>query len=298
MQNKSKITKVWKGWWIVVDVVVIGKGIIGSTVARALKNQGMKVKILDADKPMAGTPPSGGHCKPEWFKGMSKDDYTPALELLHEVWDVSSEKFSLLGMSGKWSTVYRVDTDEVIKQPYTKGTVTKIYQTSQGYEVRYRDKLGDYGIQCRYVVAAVGVFTEDLFPDLKVQEKRGISFRFNRVLKKPFIKPWAPYKQIVAHQQTEDTVWIGDGSAILKANWTPERSIECEKRCRKALGLLPGNKPLEIRTGLRAYCELPQKKNPCLFLEVKKGLFLATGAGKSGTIGAGWVASRLIQKLT
>ncbi len=274
---------------MVRDAIVVGAGIVGATVACALRKEGMDVLLLDDGRPMSGTKPSGGHLKPSWFSGMPKSEYEPAMELLDQIWGMIPEEFRVRP-TGINATVYRIDTDQVLRTDKTIETVTEIQHpnnwpiviTEEGREER-----------CRLLVVAAGVWCEELLPGSAngLQRKRGVSFRFRGKLDQPFIKPWAPYKQVVAHQQSENEIWVGDGSAILEKNWTDARTRKCLGRCRASIG---GEKeqPLEVRTGLRPYCKTGSE--PCLVERVGKRTWVVTGAGKSGTIAAGWAARRII----
>lgn len=270
------------------DVIVIGAGIIGATVAKAM-GEDRDVMIIDDQREMSGTKPSGGHLKPSWFSGMKKADYEPAMELLDNVWGLIEEEFKVWpGLLN--TTVYRVDTDEVIKTKHTHGTVQSIDNLDNYPIVNFTGKnASTHSVRCRLLVVAAGVWCNELLP-VSIKPKQGVSFRFKGQLDQPFIKPWAPYKQVVAHQQDVSEIWVGDGTAILQKNWTTGRSVACRKRCAKSLSTTED--PLRAITGLRPYCE--SGSDPCLLKQMHKRVWLATGAGKSGTIGAGWAARRII----
>lgn len=278
------------------DVIIVGAGIVGSTIAEALRAQGMDVLLLDSKEQFSGTPPSGGHLKPSWFGDMPKKDYEPAMALLDEVWGLYETDFAVtaLGKNLKSATVWRVDTDQVVQTSKTFGKVTSIkYQGSPS--VDYETLKGAIKTQdARWLVVAAGVWCAELLPDFfppgSLQKKKGVSFRFQGHLDRPFIKPWAPYKQVVAHQQSRDRIWVGDGSAILERNWDDKRTRKCLGRCRSALGTT--DKPKEVLHGLRPY--MKTGRYPCFFGQISPRSFVVTGAGKSGTIAAGWAAGRII----
>jgi hypothetical protein len=124
-----------------------------------------------------------------------------------------------------------------------------------------------------------------------LQAKQGVSFRFSGTVD-PFIQPWSPYKQLVAHQQGPNEIWVGDGTAILQKNWDKkDRLKECMERCRKAIGQ-KGTMPIKAIMGIRPYAQ--GSKLPYLFERLGKHTWLATGAGKMGTICAGDAARRII----
>ncbi len=271
------------------DCIVIGCGIIGATVALALRKQGREVTIYDEGKEKAGTIPSGGHLKPSWFGDMPKSEYEPAMELLDDIWGLKEEEFKIV-LTGLKTTVYRVDTDVVVATPRISLGVQDISHLDNYPLLKFKDGTEE---RCRLLIVAAGVWCSELLPEIKIVGKQGVSFRYQGRIKEAFINPWAPYKQIVAHQQSQSEIWVGDGSAILASNWTEERTSQCETRCRKAMGTGVASKPSRTLLGLRPYCETG--KDPCLLKRVSKRCWVATGAGKSGTIGAGWAAGRIIQ---
>lgn len=278
------------------DVIVVGAGIIGSTIASALRNQGRSVTVLDANKPLAGTPPSGGHLKPSWFGGMKKVDYEPAMELLDKTWGLVEEEF-IIRPSKLKATIWRVDTDKVVKSERTLAAVTGIDLLDTNAP-KVTTTTEDF--RCRLLIVAAGVWCQELLPEIlppkSLIAKQGISFRYQGNLANPFIKPWAPYKQIVAHQQTANEIWIGEGSAILSANWDARRSSTCQERCISSLARLYPSMALKQPTraieGLRPY--YASGADPCLCKQVGKAAWVVTGAGKLGTIAAGWAARRIL----
>ena len=143
------------------------------------------------------------------------------------------------------------------------------------------------------LVVATGAWAGELLPGLNVTGKAGVSFRLLGT-HDPVISPWAPYKQVVVHQQTRDTIWVGDGSTILPRNWTAQRDEQCLARC---LGVVGKDKQLVKKMyGVRPYANHP-KSEPCLLRKLSPRVWVATGAGKSGTIAAGWTAWRITSEL-
>lgn len=271
------------------DVIVIGAGIIGATIFRRLTLQGRKGLLLDDNRSDAGTKPSGGHLKPSWFGDMKKTDYEPAMKTLDDIWGLHQSDF-LVWPTKISTTVYRVDTDQVVNARKTVGTVTDLHNLFSSPVVTYDTMLKkEIKVSTDLLIIAAGVWCSKFFPGIQITPKRGVSFRYTGKLKHEFIKPWAPFKQIVAHQQDVNEIWVGDGSAILDKNWTKERTEQCNKRCFDALGK-SGNL-LHTSTGLRPYCD--SGKDPCLLKQMNKNVWVVTGAGKSGTIAAGWAANRL-----
>lgn len=274
------------------DVVVVGCGIVGATISLALRRKGLDVLTLDDGRSMAGTPASGGHLKPSWFRGMSKTDYEPAMALLDEVWGLKQEDFAVRPLNAM-VTVYRVDTDLVTATPRTIARVTQLEHLDNCPEIIWEGG----GERARCMILATGVWVGELLGEAPaIVAKQGVSFRLRYRLDQPFIRPWAPYKQIVAHQQGPDEVWVGDGSALLTRSWSEERTGACASRCLGAVGA-PQDSLVKTIHGLRPYCPPEVSGDPCLLQKLGPRAWVVTGAGKLGTIAAGWAAGRVLRDL-
>lgn len=250
----------------------------------------MTTTIIDCRKKLAGTIPSGGHLKPSWFGDLKKEEYEPAMETLDNIWGLRKQAFKVWPTLMK-TEVYRVDTDIVVETTeVVEDEVVNIIVSNKRTTVE--TKSGNI-LKAPLVIVAAGVWCERFFPEIEIQRKKGVSFRMGYDLKKkPFIKPWAPYKQVVAHQQAAGEIWVGDGSALLDKNWTEQRTKQCLVRCQKALKTEV--EPLRVLHGLRPYCKT---KDPCLFKRISRSCYVITGAGKSGTIAAGWSANKLAEEV-
>lgn len=268
------------------DLIVVGGGIVGATVTKYISSLGFDVLLLDDRRPGAGTPPSGGHLKPSWF-GMEPEDYEPALEILDETWGLIGFKINIRP-GNKTEIIHRVDSDVVVRYPSSEETVTEI-SNLHNYP-RVTSTADSY--LGRRLLVATGVWAQQLVPSIKATSKQGVSFRL-RGRVSPFLEQWAPYKQIVAHQQSDNEVWIGDGTAVYPENWA-NRTSECLSRCVNAAGGLP---LISSTLGTRPYCKGVPEGAPCLFRELGPRAWIATGAGKKGTIAAGWVAKRLAEMM-
>jgi hypothetical protein len=199
----------------------------------------------------------------------------------------------------KRTTVYRVDTDVVTKHPFVRGRVESWGQDSGGWYVSWSDGTAKKPTATgRRLVLAAGAWVRELVGGLDgLTAKQGVSFRLSGdVAGRPFILPWAPYKQVVVHQQGPNELWAGDGTAIIPKNWTEATTATCLARCLGAVPAPTSRTPLQTRLGLRPYLDPVAKTDPCFLREIKPGAWVVTGAGKSGTISAGWAARRLLQE--
>lgn len=283
------------------DAIVVGCGIVGATVARHLAGSGLAdVLALDDGRPLGGTAPSGGHLKVSWFGKLKKGEYEPAMETLDRTWGMSAEEFAARGGP---TAVHRVDTDAVVRwrrESATLATALDLKHLDNYPEVFYREGGEVKSERTRLLVVATGYWAGELLQGLQVRGKQGVSFRVAGTLAGPLIEEWAPYKQVTAHQQAPGEVWAGDGSALLPDNWTAARTGECLARCLGVLKLgTPGAKVLRTLHGIRPY--LPGRKDaagsPCLLRKLHRRVWVATGAAKSGTIAAGWAATKIVKEV-
>ena len=278
------------------DVIVVGGGIIGTTVGKYFTDEGLNVLIIDNNNPMAGTRPSGGHLRPSWFGDMEKDQYEPAMELIDKVWGMNEEEF-IEYPKEKPIKIYRVDTDVVMAYDRTLGEVIDINCKEKYPVVTYQVQDRKIKEKCKLLVVSAGIWTNSLIEGVPpVVGKQGVSFRVTGKLENRFVVGWAPYKQVVAHQQGENEIWVGDGSTILQKNWKEATTLKCKERC---LTYLDMKSPIVTTTllGVRPYITKKVKAgDPCYLKQLNDRTWVATGSGKSGTISAGWTLWRLINE--
>ena len=284
-----------------IDMIVVGGGIMGITIADWLTQKlDMDVRVFDYGDPMAGTPPSGGSVKPSKLTGLDDEQLKPALKVLDGVYGLTKETFTIRPSGGLLKAdVYQIPVELVVnavKYPYK---VTSIVQGTP-HIVVYEGKHGEkMTVKCRRVVVAAGMGCAFLLPSVfgkgELSAKRGVSFRFEGNIDKPFVQAWAPYKQITVHnieQDGEFQIWGSDGSALKPESWTDQRTAECLGRVQNALGAK--HKVLKTITGYRSF---HGKSKPCFLKELAPGFWVATGAGKFGCIAAGWAAEQIYKTI-
>ncbi len=282
------------------DAIIVGAGLFGATIAQALFMQGRTITVIDDKRPMDGSRPSGGLMKPSWFKSFGPGVYDPALKMLDSIFGVETLPFDIniglpkgLKFKIKQEDVLHVHPEEVLRLPPRLSfnqTATKV-EPKNGGGGTVELKNGSV-ISAPLVVVAAGIWTKDLAPHVPVKPLQGASFYFRGSLPRGIIRPWAPYKQLVLHDEgNPNTVWGGDGSALKPTSWGPERTAQCLER---VAGALPEELPLvETRMGYRPYTKAHK---PCYFEKFSKGLYIATGGAKNGMIGAGWCAHRILEE--
>lgn len=265
------------------EVVVIGAGLFGSVIAHHLTSQGRQVVTIDAGLPMSGSAPAACLMKPGWASSMSAQEYHNALRLLGDITEVLELPFRVGPIT---TNLHWVPPSHILVPPMYKARVTRLVpeaekvwlQTDEGWDML-----------AKKVVVATGHWM-DLLPEIKVQPKGGWAFTWVGKLKERFIRPWAPYKQLVAFNRAPGEIWVGDGTALKPSSMEDrERGWKSRVRCAEAVGLDPAMGA--VIAGYRPYVE--GLKAPALVAEARPNVWVATGGAKNGTLGAAWAARQL-----
>jgi len=268
------------------DVIIIGGGLFGQIVRKALEHQGRTVLCIDAKKGNSGSRPAACLMKPSWFSSMGKDVYEPALTLLDELYGITDIQFSLqptkaVGKVGR-ATVHWINPNRVLSPSTYHGEVVSILDRT----VTLRD---GHTMTADLIVVAAGIWTQKLLPQYEQVGQQGIAWLYKGVhCDEPTIQPWAPYRQLVRFDRYDGT-WVSDGTAIKATNWMPKHAQASYKRCTKFAGICD-QKPTPMM-GIRPYAK---GHKPCLIEEVRPGLWVASGGAKNGTLGAGYCAHRIM----
>ena len=283
-----------------LDAVVVGAGLFGQIIAKALEAQGRSVMIIDSGHPEAGSKPAACLMKPSWFSGMGRDIYEPSLRLLDDLYGVQDVEFELrpksIGKIGS-ATVHWIPPAKILSRPSLHGVVTRVYPG--------RVHTPKETIEAPLVVVAAGIWTEALLPQYKQVGQKGVAFLWPRcnggskfIIEgqkgantfTPFIRPWAPYRQMVGFDRG-DGYWFSDGTAIKAENWTSEREEKSYERAKGAVDLFGHGQRYKdtptVLLGIRPYAK---GHKPCLLEEVEPGLWVASGGAKNGTVAAGHCA--------
>lgn len=287
------------------DTVVVGGGLFGKIIARALARRGHSVQCIDNHNTVRGSDPAACLMKPSWLNKLGSD-LKPSLALLDELYGVRDLTFKVYP-TGLSTTVHWVDPGDIIYPSADLG-VYHSNGTVEGYDVeeggrwlvnwRDSDQWDEQLSSCQNVVIAGGVWTSGLVPQMRgrIDGRWGVAIRVPAQIAEPFINTWAPYRQLVAFNISPEEVWVGDGSAW-KDHPTDERIAVSVQRELRAIGL-EHITPSEYRTqiGVRPYVK--GLKDPCLLEEIHPNVWVATGGAKNGTASAAWAANRLIERLT
>lgn len=270
------------------DAIVIGAGVFGMTTARHLANNGRKVLLIDDGRPGSGTAPSAFLMKPSWFSGLGKEVHEPALKTLAWAYHLLEEEFVVgaLGLKLSRQKCFRIAAADVLS-PVVHANIDRLVGTVREVGPGFV-AMGGTVAEAPTVVVAAGVWCSELMAVDGLHGKRGLSLSYDAQLADNIIRPFMPYRQIVAFNDTDRTVWAGDGTAIKTTSGWDEfaRTALTRERIESATGLRGGTP--RVKVGVRPFAKLDGK--PCLLEKRAEGLWLATGGGKNGTIAAGWAA--------
>lgn len=286
-------------------ILVVGGGVAGTAIADALSLAGADVVRIDAGRPQAGSTPSAGLMKPGWISGIPR--WREGLDKLGELYGLRTIPFRLLpggGLVDVHRAVVRSATRAVL--PYLVRSVRK---TDRGWLAEVTEpvevpggppSLAEGVVEASTVVLAAGYWTDEILRaspeaggELGLRPRAGVAFRFRRHLSlAPTIRPWAPYKQVVAFQEDDETAWAGDGTAVKPSNLDEDRVEASRARIERTLPSLAAATSVEVLRGVRPYL-----RGGGVFEERKPGLYVATGGSKNGTALAGVWAVRAVEEL-
>lgn len=285
-----------------VDVIVVGGGIFGQTIAGLLHRRGQVVRVLDDGRPHSGSWPSACLMKPSWLTAISTANQDRSYEVLDNLFGVHELRFKVGPF--KLDTVRWCDPAKIRQGvPVLKAEVKRV----AGFgETAIVDALIDQRfvtLTARKVVVAAGSWTHHLVPGCPpVEAKVGAACLWDgQHIENNIIDAWAPYRQLVAFNMVGvegRKVWAGDGTAVKPGSWTAVREQEIMARCAKKTGLpLDAEEGFEFRIGRRPYLDKRiMYGRPC-YVANHDGIWVATGGAKNGTIAAGWAAAELAEKL-
>ncbi len=270
------------------DAIVVGAGLFGQIITKALRAHDRDVVMLDANHAMAGSGPAACLMKPSWFSSLGRDVYKPSLRLLNELYDVQEVKFAMrprvcnIGARLAYMNVPWIRPATILAPIPTYADVSAVVpgrvETARGQVY-----------EAPLIVVATGIWTERLLPQYRQQGQMGAAFLWKDPIDEPFIHPYAPYRQIVAFNRG-DGLWVGDGTSIKQENWTADRLEISKERCADSVGRHRSERfndgPIVLQ-GIRPYAK---GHRPCLLEEVTEGLWVASGGAKNGTIAAGYCA--------
>jgi hypothetical protein len=273
------------------DAVVIGAGIFGSVITKALRKKNMSVLTLDCKYANSGSAPAACLMRPSWASSMSKENYAAAIAQLDDLVGVQDIVFQLPlagGLKGS-ATVQWCDPKLLLlpEEEVTFGLVKRVGAGGRlSWETQYTNDEGLFIVASKLVIVAAGIWSQILNSEATVTGQAGVAWLWPKAkIEEPFIKVWAPYKQLVAFNRG-DGLWVGDGTSV--KNWQDKYRIASLARCR---AVVSATEEPRVLFGYRPYVQWLD--TPCMFKQTQRGLWVATGGAKNGTLAAGWCADQI-----
>lgn len=276
------------------DIIVVGAGVFGCVAARAFIEAGRDVMVFDDRRPMNGSAPSGFLMKPSWINMMPTQDKKESFALLDRLYGVDNIELTLWPLKKK-VTATHVERHRILNDPKVPVTELRVGEV-QNSGVVVEDPEGQpVSYSAKKVIVAAGVWCNELVNVPGLYGKRGVSFVFPGEIE-AFIKPWAPYKQVVAHKHDiPGFFWAGDGTALRTENWTQEREEITADRVANAV---KRNKSEATRQhGIRPFVPDVTNKVPCYLHKHDENVWVLTGGGKNGLVASAWAANQLLKVL-
>jgi glycine/D-amino acid oxidase-like deaminating enzyme len=279
------------------DTIIVGGGLFGQIIAAQLRADGQEVRVFDNREPLAGSGPAACLMKPSWFSALGKEVYEPSLTLLDRLYGVHDLDFDVaVGKSGKIAaaTVHWCNPRQILSGPTE---LASILDVGPGYVTMHMEGGFTRRHHAKTIIVAGGIWSQQLIPGIAQRGQMGMALSFPKLsVPRGRIKMWAPYRQMVAFNRG-DGLWVGDGSAIKVANWSPQVEEEVFNRehrmARQLADMAPQDEVKRLR-GIRPYAK---DAKPCLLQEVEPGVWVASGGAKNGTLAAGWAAHMLSRRL-
>jgi glycine/D-amino acid oxidase-like deaminating enzyme len=259
-------------------VIIVGAGLFGSIAAKVCAEHGFKVLLIDNKKSEAGSKAAACLMKPSWLTMLDKESLTIANTLLRKYYSYKELTFQ---SSKAMVQVGWVPPKEILCFSPIKETVLNV-----GDGTVTTDK----GIYKGNVLVAAGVWSGGLvdLPEIKALTGTALHFKGQT---KPTISIWAPYKQSVKFNLTANKIWYGDGTSILRKNFSVEHIDKTRNRA-KSKDLY---NPTKIIVGQRPSVA---GHGGGYFKRTHKHTWVSTGGAKNGTVLAALQAYLFVKEIT
>lgn len=265
------------------DVLVVGAGLFGSMATHLLRKAGARVLLIDDQRPFSGSAAAGCLLRPTWLSSLNATGKL-GLELLNEHWPPTPLNFRVLP-TRRTIEILHLSPSTVLLPPDISQRVLEVLPGGMIYLAEE-----DEPLKAANVLVAAGAWTDTLVPVPPLRTKVGVSFIFPTQLEEPLVRFWAPYKQLLAFNNSAETVWAQDGTAILYRNWGKKDYARIARaRCAELVG-----RPCteHIHVGHRPFVE----GHPRGFLEeVLPRVWASTGGGKFGAVLGAYQAQRFLE---
>lgn len=260
------------------QVIIIGAGIFGSVLARALSQYvDVDVTMVDSGEPLAASKAAGCVIKREWAKGLSDDEFKQALHDLKYLYEG--------GVVEHGNGFYTIDPRVICCEPFINDRIVSVDPESG---VAYSEIMRKYeGI----LYVAAGYHTTRLIPGLNMKGGMGSALICEGEVEGVRVDSYLPYKQNVWFTRQDGKVWFGDGTAIKHANYRPHHTTATAQRA-EAQGL----SVIETLHGVRPYLNQEPGK-PGFYRKLSDKCVVATGGAKIGSQLAPLFAARFIREM-
>jgi glycine/D-amino acid oxidase-like deaminating enzyme len=265
------------------DVAVVGGGLFGKIFTAHARNLGASVITVSDDREHMGSRAAGCVMRPSWMSSMTTLQISDAFALLDVLYGLQTVDFYVPLAKFKTVRCYRVDPSSILGGLHEGRKVQQV--TADGVVIAE----GGWTVEAKAVVVAAGVWTNELCPWVEGLSGRwGWSHR-GAPVDRPVIRPWAPYKQIVALNLDDGESWVGDGTALVERSANHIAEQKSFSRCHAVVGDIK-----RTMLGARPYC--PTGGDPCHISREGK-VWAVTGGAKNGTAAAAWAAEYLAREI-
>jgi hypothetical protein len=281
-------------------VVIVGGGLFGCVAAALARCEGHDVTLVSNEYPDTASKASGCVLAPSWLTSLGNNQISTALSVLNQLYQVEDITFSTNLL--KKFQAKRVHTAEVLCKP---DIVADVVSVDSGLVV-----LADGRKLRGEVLVAAGVWCRKLIEEIpEIRGLWGASVTYKGAqLSEPRLHMYAPYRQAVAFNATKNSVWFGDGTALIKSTWERECSERLNSTVERAHKLFNLFCPdTEVRQHKKSIVASTYKvcigARPYVvghkagyFEQVKPRLWVSTGGAKNGTVLAAWQAHRFLKE--
>ncbi len=283
-----------------IDVIIIGAGLVGSMTAKVLRDEGYSVRIFDSREKLSGSKCASGVWKEGWVNPKIKERVEEGLGTLQKYANIQLLDFYNRD-NGKTEEMFYVDWSEICNEDYVDAKVFEV--KNKKIEYIPTDSETDWTDEAKYaVLICAGAFTDKILSE-SGYAPIGIDAYWGNLLvldganmKMSVVKTWAPYKQIVALRYKDQGMKFSDGSTVKNPKPDDDRCDKVEARLLQHLEdtfpNLPDTLGVTYYTGLRPYL---QDKSINFINTHDKNLFSATGGAKNTIILCGYFAQKLTE---
>lgn len=259
-------------------LIVVGGGLFGCMTAALAERRGWAVTVYDRAEREAGSNAAACLIKPSWIAGLPRNVIDVGLKVLSELYGVKELTFDL-GI-GRSTRVMRVDPRAVLGHQKKHANVTCVSRDgavcTEGRTLR-----------ADAVLVAAGVWAGELVEMPSIQALTGAALHI-RQRSKAHIRVWAPYKQAVWFSPRVGLTWFGDGTSILRENWTEEHA---QRTIGRARGYELNGELRKIIVGRRPYI----KGYKGYLKQHGPRLWVSNGGAKNGTLLAAYQAHKFLE---